>query len=146
MGSANPFWRSTALIPQMIMISRRERLTNTSRSFGCRKFPEAEVLLRAKSAARNPFVLSLQQERVQRRIDPMPTASPNPAAQLGTPTRRSVYARPESEHFSVYLSSCFRNSIFNPRCSSGPAKFVSVRGNLSARGGFVVRSLRGFRE
>src|SRR5437763_1642652 len=84
MGLENLSWRSTALIPQLIKIYRRERPTNTSRSFGCRKLPRAEVPLRAKSAARNPFVLSLQQERVQRQIDPIPTASPNPAPQLGT--------------------------------------------------------------
>ena len=57
MGLGNPSWRSTALIRQMIKISRREWPTNTSRSFGRRKFPRAEALLRAKPAARNPFVL-----------------------------------------------------------------------------------------
>ena len=62
MGLGNPSWRSTALIRQMIKISRREWLTNTSRSFGRRKFPRAEALLRAKPAARNPFVLSWQPE------------------------------------------------------------------------------------
>jgi hypothetical protein len=60
----SPSSRSTALIRQMIKISRRERPSNTSRSFGRRKFPRAGVLLRAKSAARNPFVLSWQPERV----------------------------------------------------------------------------------
>ena len=50
----------------MIKISRRERPTNTSRSFGRRKFLRAEVLLRAKSAARNPFVLSWQPEKENR--------------------------------------------------------------------------------
>jgi hypothetical protein len=62
MGLENLSWRSTALIRQTIKISGRERPTNTSRSFGRRKFPRAEVLLRAKSVIRNPFVLSWQPE------------------------------------------------------------------------------------
>src|SRR4029077_14743640 len=70
MGLENPSSRSTALIRQMIKISRRERPTSTSRSFGRRKFPRAEVLLRAKLAARNPFVLSWQPERVERENRP----------------------------------------------------------------------------
>jgi len=70
MGLGSPSSRSTALIRQMIKISRRERPTNTSRSFGRRKSERAEVLLRAKSAARNPFVLSLQQERLERENRP----------------------------------------------------------------------------
>src|SRR5438034_7511802 len=70
MGLGSPSSRSTALIRQMIKISRRGQPTNTSRSFGRRKFPRAEVLLRAKSAARNPFVLSWQPERVERKNRP----------------------------------------------------------------------------
>jgi hypothetical protein len=66
MGLGNPSWRSTALIRQMIKICRREQPTNTSRSFESRKFPRAEILLRAKSVVRNRFVLSLQQERLER--------------------------------------------------------------------------------
>src|SRR5437762_6805764 len=66
----NPFWQSTVLIRQMIKISRREKPTNTSRSFECRKFPRAEVLLRAKLAAQNPFVLSWQPGRVERENRP----------------------------------------------------------------------------
>src|SRR6266513_1755910 len=49
----------------MIKISRRARPTNTSRSFGRRKFPRAEILRRAKSVVRNPFVLSWQPDRVE---------------------------------------------------------------------------------
>ena len=70
MGLGSPSYRSTALIRQMIKISRRERPTNTSRSFGYRKSERVTGRRRARSAIPNPFVLSWQPERVERENRP----------------------------------------------------------------------------